>query len=144
MSHETPPSSLLAVEGEERREGNKAEVDKKWPSLITKALSTSAVLYGSGVDGSWDPSGSLTAPREASGRVFSGKESVTGCWLVFSRACHAAEEEEVGSPVQAGPTEVGGTCCVPKALPGRQQGTGSRIPGAGCGGVSTLGAFGNG
>lgn len=30
-------------------------------------------------------------------RVFSGKESITGCWLVFSRACHAAEEEEVGA-----------------------------------------------
>lgn len=63
---------------------------------------------------------------------------------MFSGVCRAAEEEEVGSPVQAGPTEVGGTHCIPKALPARQRGTGSGIPEAGCGGVSVSGAFGNG
>lgn len=61
--------------------------------------------------------------------LFLARRVFTGCWLVFSGVCRAAEEEEVGSPVQAGPTEVGGTRCVPKALPGRQRGTGSGILG---------------
>lgn len=64
--------------------------------------------------------------------------------FVFLGLCRAAEEEEVGSPVQAGPTEDGGTCCIPKALPGKQRGMGSRILEAGCGGVSAVCAFSNG
>lgn len=74
---------------------------------------------------------------------FLARRVLTECWLVFSGACRTAEEEEVGSPVQAAPREVGGTRCTPKALPGRQRGTGSGIAGAGCG-VSTSGTFGNG
>lgn len=41
-----------------------------------------------------------------------------GCLLVFLGPCHTAEEEEMGSPVQARPSEDGGTCCIPKAMPG--------------------------
>lgn len=72
---------------------------------------------------------------------FPGGESVMGCRLMVLGACCTVEEEEVGSPVQGGPD---GTRCIPKALPGRQQGMGSRMPEAGCSGVSAAGAFGNG
>lgn len=45
--------------------------------------------------------------------------------------------------MQVGPTEADGTYGIPRALLGRQQGTGRRMPEAGCGGVSTAAAVGN-
>lgn len=52
-------------------------------------------------------------------------------------------EEELGSPVQAGPTEVHAIPCIPKALLSLQLGMDSRMPEAGSAGVNVWGAFGS-
>ena len=85
------------------------------------------------------------APREAGGGgfFFLARRMSRGVGSCF-RERAVLWRRRWGSPVPAGPTEVGGTCCLPKAPPDRQRGTGSGIREAGCGGASASGAFGNG
>lgn len=78
MSRETPPCSLPAVGGQDRRERRETEAGGNWPSLTMKALSTSAVFYGigHGLMGAQQTSQQL---GRLAVECFSGEESVTGC-----------------------------------------------------------------
>lgn len=130
---------------EERREGNEAEVDKKWPSPMPEGRE---LLCGGVRDRAWmmDGTPAVFSPRPGRPAVefFLARKALQGVGVCFRERAVLWERSRWGSPVQAGPTEVGGTRCVPQVLPGRQRGSGSRTPAAGWGGLGTLGAGGNG
>lgn len=135
MSHETLLSSLPCG-GEKRREGREGG-SSSWETAIAGNGGAATSMELCGIRHGWlmGHSSSLTAPSGAGGGVFLVRAVSRGVGFCFW--------EELGSPVQAGPTEVCATACIPKALQSRQQGMGSRVPEAGSAGVSVSGAFGS-
>lgn len=120
-------------------------MDKKWPSLMPEGTGAPLRCVR---DRAWMADGTPAVFSRHPGRpaveFFLARKALQGVGVCFQERAVLWERRRWGSPVQAGPTEVGGTRCILQVLPGRQRGLGSRTPAAGWGGLSALGAIGNG